>query len=170
MSASLAPSSVCFYILSHSYRSSTLIKTKDFHSSWEWSSTKADCTSQVCSETHQQVVRWNLHITPLHPSHSVLSSLHALSAHSGSPSAHRWEQQRNGRSSFTERLLFKWTLTGWGRQTGSASPPASPSGPPAGSCGRTAPSRTCSLSLQWERCGSQSDQVFYWPTHMNERL
>lgn len=108
MSASLAPSSVCFSILSHSYRSSTLIKTKDFHSSWEWSSTKADCTSQVCSETHQQVVRWNLHVTPLHPSHSVLSSLHALSAHSGSPSAH----DGNSRETGDHHLLKGFYLSG----------------------------------------------------------
>lgn len=49
----------------------------------------------------------------------------------------------------------KWTLTGWGRRTGSASPPASPSGRPAGSCGRTAPSRTCSRFLQREKGASK---------------
>ncbi len=45
-------------------------------------------------------------------------------------------------------VLCKWTLTDWGRRTGNASPPASPSGRPAGSYGCTALSHTCSRFLR----------------------
>lgn len=62
-----------------------------------------------------------------------------------------WENTKMGNYHKCEGpVLYKWILTGWGRRTGSASPPASPLGHPAGSYGYTALSRTGFLSLQQE--------------------
>lgn len=95
---------------------------------------------------------------------AVLSSLHALSVHFQPPSPQErfilsfrttWGEQlwENGKKqaiiiNCKGLFLCKWILTGWGRRTGNASPPASPSGHPAGSYGCTALSRTCSRFLQ----------------------
>lgn len=51
-------------------------------------------------------------------------------------------------------VLCEWILTGWGRRTGSASPPALPEGRPAGSYGCTALSHTSFLFLQQENAQS----------------
>lgn len=97
---------------------------------------------------------------------AVLSSLHALSVHFEPPSLQErfilsfrttwgeqlWESGKKQAVIINCKGLFscKWILTGWGRRTGNASPPASPSGHPAGSYGCTALSRTCSRFLQKE--------------------
>lgn len=62
-----------------------------------------------------------------------------------------WENTKMGNYHKCEGpVLYKWILTGSGRRTGSASPPASPLGHPAGSYGYTALARTGFLSLQQE--------------------